>query len=322
MAYVDEAVSGKFVENYYLDFKSSGENDYTGKSNLQSSDKKNYAKAISAFGNSDGGVIVWGIKTGSSDADYADTKKPIKGVSNFVSLLEGYTSMVTSPPHPNVSNQIIFEDSANDVGYVITYIPKSNRRPFQVINEGDLRYYIRAGSSSLPATDSFLRALFGQEPQPDAFITFGVSPVEIVGTAIKMTVGVIVHNGGESVAKNINGYVHVGGRDMAVQVNDVSSFTYSKNSISGMKIGFVAKPDFILGIEQEVQPLILHITVDVPITENGIQIYTLVSADNQMSYRLNKVIDRDSLQSIYDEYVRDNTYDITTAILGKNNNNA
>lgn len=171
VVFISDAVTDKLVENYYLDFKTTEISDYSGKNKLQNSDKKNYAKGISAFGNSDGGVILWGVATGESDADFASEKKPIKNVSNFISLLEGHTSLMTSPQHQNIENQIIFENQEQDEGYVVTHIPKARRRPLQVLND-DFRYYIRAGSNSLPASDTFLRSLFGEEAQPDVFITW------------------------------------------------------------------------------------------------------------------------------------------------------
>lgn len=318
LSYIGTAVSDKVIENYYLDFKTTEEQDYKGKKRLLNSDQKNLAKGISAFGNSEGGVIVWGVKTGASDMDYAIEKVPIKNVSNFLSLLESFISLLTSPPHPNVLSKIIFEDEVNDTGYVVTHIPKSNRRPFQVINDRDFRYYIRAGSSSLPAPDTFLRSLFGQAPQPEVFLMFGVSPVQPVedGT-IKMEVGLILHNRGENVAKNINGYAHVGGRDMAIQLNQntLNDFSYYKNNIAGMKVGFTAKSHFILGVEQEVQPLLLHIHIKKPITEHGIQIHALVSCDNQISHRIEKEISREKLEEIYDNYIKDRNFNISSAIL-------
>lgn len=322
LPYIDDAINNKVVENYFLDFKITEENDYTGKRKLLMSDKKNYAKCISAFGNSDGGVVVWGVKTGASDSDYATAKHPIKNVSNFRSLLEGFTSVLTTPAHTSITNSIIFEDEAQDTGYVITHIPKSNRRPFQVINENDFRYYIRAGSNSLPASDTFLRALFGQEPQADTFITFGVQPVEIdnEGT-LNLKIGIILHNGGENVSKNINGYVQVGGLGMILEINTPNEFNYYKNSISALKVGFTAKQDFILGVEQEVQPLLMTIQIKKPITEHGIQIRALVNGTNQASHRISKEISRNDLEKFYDNYLADNTYDIANAILGKNNNN-
>ncbi len=101
LTYIDDAIKNKQVENYYLDFKTTEKDDYYGERKLFINDKKNYAKAISAFGNSEGGVLVWGVKTGKADADYATSKFPIKNVSNFLSLLEGFTSILTSPPQPS-----------------------------------------------------------------------------------------------------------------------------------------------------------------------------------------------------------------------------
>lgn len=318
LVYIQDVINDKATENYYLDFKTTEKQDYSGERKLFISDKKNYAKAISAFGNSDGGVILWGIKTGTSDTDYAVAKQPIKSVSNFISLLEGFTSLLTSPPHPDISNIIIFEDKNNDTGYVITHIPKSNRRPFQIINEGDFRYYIRAGSNSFPAPDTFLRSLFGQDPQPDVFITFGVSPAKIDELkTIELKIGIIIHNGGENVAKNVNGYVHVGGLGMMLQIDTPNEFSYYRNEMSGLKVGFTAKPNFILGVEQEVQPLTMIINLKKPITENGIQIYTLVNSDNQVSYRFEKNIGKEDLEKIYENYIKDKNYDIAKKILEK-----
>lgn len=315
--YIEDAISSKQVETYYLDFKLTEKDDYSGARKLFASDKKNYAKAISAFGNSEGGVLVWGVKTGTADADYATEKQPIKNVSNFLSLLEGFTSTLTTPPHPSVSNKVIFEDESKDEGYVITHIPKSNSRPFQVINENDYRYYIRAGSNSQPAPDTFIRALFGKEPQPNAFLHWGVSPVKVEEETVKLQVGVIIHNGGENVARNINGYVLVGGLGMALEVNQnlINDFSYYTNNINGMKVGFTAKPHFILGVEQEVLPLTLHIQLSKPITEHGIQIIALVNGDNQQSHRLERTVPRDELEQIYDKYISDRSFDIAGAIL-------
>ncbi len=323
LVYIDDAILSKQVENYYLDFKITEKDDYSDERKLFTSDKKNYAKAISAFGNSEGGVLIWGVRTGTSDTDYAVAKAMIKNVSNFLSLLEGFTSILTSPPHLNVTNKVIFEDKETDTGYVITHIAKSNRRPLQVLNENDFRYYIRAGSNSQPASDTFLRSLFGQEPQPDVHLFWGrsISPEEITGDGtIRLRVNVILHNKGENVAKNVNGYVHVGGRGMMLEINS-SEFTYYKNEMAGLKISFMARQDFILGIEQEVQPLTMYINVNKPITENGIQIIALVNASNQVSHRLNIEVSKDKLEEIYDNYIKDNTYNFADAMLKKGNSN-
>lgn len=128
ITYIDGCISDKTPESYYLDFKLTEESDYTNKRNLFNSDKKNYAKCISAFGNSEGGIVVWGVETGKADEDFAVAKKPITNVSNFLSLLESSSSVLVSPPHPNIENIIIWENKSDDIGYVVTLIPKSHKR--------------------------------------------------------------------------------------------------------------------------------------------------------------------------------------------------
>lgn len=73
----------------FLDFKRSRDN---GSGNhLYPDDKKNLAKAISGFGNSEGGVLIWGL--GSSrrvqNGDVAEIKFPIQNVKRFLSWIEG-----------------------------------------------------------------------------------------------------------------------------------------------------------------------------------------------------------------------------------------
>lgn len=317
--YINQVILDKQAETYYLDFKVTEKDDYTNQKNLFPSDKKNFAKAISAFGNSEGGLLIWGIKTGKGDADFAEAKQPIKNVSNFLSRLEGFTSLLTVPPHTCVSHHLILEESTSNIGYIVTHIPKSNQRPHQVIADGDFRYYLRAGSSSLPASDTFLRSLFGQEPQPNVFMTWGVGDIEKMSDGtITFQARVILHNRGENIAKNINGYLAIGGGTLGIQITNQTDFDFSKSELSGLKIGYVTKPSFILGIEQEVQPLLLTVKLKPPFHDKSMQIRILTNASNQMSYKQTHELSSIELQEIYDKYIKDNSFNIAKAIFEKN----
>ena len=58
-AAIDEFIENREVETLFLDFKRSNKN---GKgSKLDQNDRSNFSKAISGFGTSEGGVIVWGV---------------------------------------------------------------------------------------------------------------------------------------------------------------------------------------------------------------------------------------------------------------------
>lgn len=165
----------------------------------------------------------------------------------------------------------------------------------------------------------FIRSLFGQGTQPNAFIVYGSAPIEIVEGVIMIKLGVIIHNKGENIAKNLNGYVFVGGKDMAIEVNKntMEDFSYSTNNISGIKVGFTAKPHFILGVEQEVLPLTIHIKISKPVSTYGILIQTLINCDNQQSYRFEKKTEKEELEKIYDSYILNNKYNILEKIIGR-----
>lgn len=147
---------------------------------LHENDRNNLAKAISGFGNSEGGVIVWGVDA-SRDMDYADvvarSKMPIENVARFISWLEGSISGRTIPAHPGVQNRAIDTGAGN--GFVLTLIPKSNLTPHQSIY--DSRYYMRAGSAFLPVPHSVLAAMFGRRPQPILIHTFASSGAQVGG---------------------------------------------------------------------------------------------------------------------------------------------
>lgn len=316
LQYITNAITNRRVETYCLDFKSTQRDDYSGQKCLFDSDRKNYAKAISAFGNSEGGVLIWGVLTGKTSEDYATEKKPIKNLSNFISLLESSTSLLTVPPHPNVTHKAIIEDESTDTGYVISHIPKSNRRPFQVVNEKDFRYYIRAGSSFEPAPDTFLRSLFGQEPQPYVFFVWGAFAPATEEKSITFKVNFLLRNNGESVAKNLNGYISIAGQGITLESTAFHWCNYYE-ARALRKIAFQAKPDYFLGVEQEIVPLRIRFTLQKPFIRD-VRISALVHADNQSSKRFDRVISKDELEKFYDNYVKDpDNYDIVSAIFGK-----
>ena len=91
---IDEFIIDQKSEELFLEFKRSSDDGLGSK--LSDLDREHLAKAISGFGNSEGGVIVWGIDC-SKCKDYADvahSKYPIQNVKRFVSWLEGIVSSV------------------------------------------------------------------------------------------------------------------------------------------------------------------------------------------------------------------------------------
>ena len=84
-------------------------------------------------------------------------------------------------------------------------------------------------------------------------------------------------------------------------------------------MGFMSKNDFILGVEQEVQPLVMYIYLK-PDREDDILFKALINGDNQMSYRISRVTKKAEVLDLYNNYIKDNNFNIVEGILGKTKN--
>lgn len=162
---IDEFIMERQTEELFLDFKQAASD---GKSmrTLHPNDRRNLSKAISAFGNSEGGVLVWGVECARDLAigDVARAKVKVKNVHRFLSWLENAISGCTIPSHNRVRNHIISVDKNGD-GFLATYIPKSEIAPLMTTTGNQI--YIRSGSNNVPAPYAVIAGMFGKRPQPN-----------------------------------------------------------------------------------------------------------------------------------------------------------
>ena len=101
---IDDFITDRQSEELFLDFKRSAD-DGKGKK-LHDTDRGNLSKAISGFGNSEGGVVVWGVdcRNDAAQGDVAQYKVSIENPQRFVSRLEGAVSGCTIPAHPHIQH--------------------------------------------------------------------------------------------------------------------------------------------------------------------------------------------------------------------------
>ena len=175
---IDEFIINMQTEELFLDFKqaiSIGKNGAT----LHKDDRKNLAKCISGFGNSEGGVVVWGVEC-SRDVEIGDVAKAkvkVKNVYRFLSWLENAISGCTIPSHNKVRNHIISVDKNGD-GFIATYIPKSDQAPLMSTVGNNI--YIRSGSNNVPAPYSVIAGMFGRRPQPNVELLIQDKSLEVI----------------------------------------------------------------------------------------------------------------------------------------------
>lgn len=175
---IDEFIMNMQTEELFLDFKRA---DSLGKngSSLHKDDRRNLAKCISGFGNSEGGVVVWGVECSRNIeiGDVAKAKVKVQNVHRFLSWLENAISGCTIPSHNRVRNHIVSVDENGD-GFVATYIPKSELAPLMT-TVGNV-FYIRSGSNNVPAPYSVLAGMFGRRPQAEIDLVITDKKLEVL----------------------------------------------------------------------------------------------------------------------------------------------
>ncbi|WP_433943385.1 AlbA family DNA-binding domain-containing protein [Paenibacillus sp. SN-8-1] len=159
---------GHREENLFLDFKEKSNQDKAG---AEKSDRGTYAKALSGFSNSSGGVIVWGInarKQGDSAADVAIEFKPIKHLKIFLTDLNGLINEAIIPLNTGIRNHAIYlnDEEEKNEGFIITYVPESELTPHRAML-GDNHYYSRAGDSFFKMEHYMLEDSFGKRQKPN-----------------------------------------------------------------------------------------------------------------------------------------------------------
>ncbi|MBR1648859.1 MAG: ATP-binding protein [Alphaproteobacteria bacterium] len=174
---IDEFIVNLQSEELFLDFKRTDSSKKNANS-LHKDDRRNLAKCISGFANSEGGVVVWGVECARNVeiGDVARAKVKVENVHRFLSWLENAISGCTIPSHNKVRNHIIAADE-NGNGFVATYIPKSELAPLMTTIGNT--FYIRSGSNNVPAPYSVLAGMFGRRPQADIELLITDKKLEI-----------------------------------------------------------------------------------------------------------------------------------------------
>ncbi|SMF40556.1 AlbA family DNA-binding domain-containing protein [Pseudobacteriovorax antillogorgiicola] len=191
-------------EDLHLDFKRKA---HPREVRLSDEDRKNYSKALSGFANSDSGIIIWGIGApGSGNSER--TKHPIHYVRGFAEYLDSYISRLVSPSVEGAENLVIFEDERRDLGYVVSYIPKSSRAPHRAESEGLKHYYMRYGESFKIAEHFELEFIFGKRNIPEIGVFWGVEVEHVEadtsnGNHYDCLLRIGVTNQGKAIAKYV-----------------------------------------------------------------------------------------------------------------------
>ena len=130
-------------ETLVLDFKTKA----PAKEGGDRGDRRTLAKALSAFANSMGGLLVWGVecRKNADGIDEVSGFKPVEQLAKFTSVMRDWTVEAVMPKLADV--EVCAIDEGGDNGFLLIDVPRSERRPHRC-EIGEKLYYRRAGASS------------------------------------------------------------------------------------------------------------------------------------------------------------------------------
>lgn len=155
---IQRLINDQIEENSYLDYKS--DIDFSDKG------KKELAKDISAFANSSGGVIIYGIEEEKNKDGIPLPVEPIKGIESSIER-ERIENIILNNISPRAQLEIkriqLSGDPSKSVFVIM--VPQSLQAPHMVTKSGDNRYYKRVNFSSIPMEEYEVRDLFRRNSQ-------------------------------------------------------------------------------------------------------------------------------------------------------------
>lgn len=161
---------------------------------------------LSAFGNTQGGVLIWGIGAKQIDkVDAAWSRPLVPSPDALRTKLFELHHLATDPPLSGVEIEAVTVPNAGGKGFVVCFIPQGAFVPYRA--EFNIKnYYIRIGDDSIIPSPVILRRLF--YPQSLARVELSVTLTKYPKTMMNSTVDetsyvLSLQNSGYSTANDV-----------------------------------------------------------------------------------------------------------------------
>lgn len=144
LEYVTDEMIGREFENTHIECK---EKERADRGSTDKQDENYFAKALSGFANTSGGILFWGLKARKEDdVDLIQEVKPIAEIGKFESRLRELETRVVERVVAGVEYKVIKTEVGS--GLVAVYIPQSPWLPHR--SRKDNKFYLRAGGTFQP----------------------------------------------------------------------------------------------------------------------------------------------------------------------------
>jgi hypothetical protein len=221
--YLQSLIDGQIEENLNLDYKAAGA--------LAREDKKTLeiSKDISAFANSDGGTIVYGLKEDAVNRHLVSSIDPVNRTTISKEWLEQIITTKIRPKIADIKIHPIAIDGDNHLVVYLIEIPKSTTAH----QAEDKRYYKRYNFMSEPMYDYEIRDILNRSKHPTIDLEFEVK-LQRSNNVNLYYFTCHAHNNGGLLAQYVNAYFKFPKRclhDKYDRFNDDSVEYFADNTV-------------------------------------------------------------------------------------------
>jgi hypothetical protein len=171
------------LENDILDWKAGdaytrpkkdGESEAEYKKETEERLKEVWSQFCSAFGNTSGGVLVFGLGEGGGTRDRPTQWRLCFDVVEARRRLLDWSRSNCEPPVSHIEIEAIMVDAQQGKGILICHIPESLAKPHKALSGSKPDFYLRLHDGCYPCPVSLLRSLFllNAEPRLEMELTF------------------------------------------------------------------------------------------------------------------------------------------------------
>ena len=131
------------------------------------------AKALSGFGNSEGGVVIFGVNTdpdSHSGYDVLAQVSRIPNVDKFRLNMQSIIPELTTPALQGTRSKVLKKKPEDSAGICLLYIPQHVGDPLRTAS-GQQQFYLRAEKGHIKLPYSLIRSMFASTQGPDLFVT-------------------------------------------------------------------------------------------------------------------------------------------------------
>ena len=214
---IDRLVAERTKETVTLDFKEA-----RGASTgiLANEDRRTFAKALSAFANSAGGLLVFGVEArkGDDNVDCAQALKPIANIERFETEARTASGQLLQPRHEGIEVRSIPSVRLPGGGYLLVRVERSDRRPHRSEAAGQKQYFKRAGDSSFEMEHYDIEDAFQRIAVPELVVDISRGDYLTSHFAVFSDVNFYLRNVSPVTARNP--YFHISGQQRIHPSND------------------------------------------------------------------------------------------------------